>query len=73
VQEAVPVIRARQNFEATTIRLQKEADVKNLIDEYVSFLSCLIGSGLSGIFHTGHNQAIPVSVELFTTLAIQQL
>jgi hypothetical protein len=41
VQECVPVIRARQNFEATTLRLQKEADVKNLIDECVSFLSFL--------------------------------
>jgi hypothetical protein len=44
VQECVPVIRARQNFEATTLRLQKEADVKNLIDEYVSFLSFLLRS-----------------------------
>jgi C4-type Zn-finger protein len=31
VQECVPVIRARQKFEATTIRLQNEADASALM------------------------------------------
>ena len=38
VQECIPVIRARQNFEITTIRLQKNFEADVLHDRFVSFL-----------------------------------